>query len=157
MVFKIMYIYDRDWRIFIPPRQEVRIPHIEQHAPYKWKMEQSWIVDVDALHSAQAMSIIFPSFVEYFDRECINFREMPSNKSEKVARIQRFSTLLLEGHPTKLNGMTCHARSENLAFIDSPEDGDVSKKTTASYLISIAEDYINTESLESPGDLWIRI
>ena len=162
MIFRIKYVKDVEWGIYIPPRQEVRITQIEEHGPYRWKFPQAWMIDKEAQTATGALALAYQEFVEFFDRECINFSEIPLTEAEKEVRIQRFSALLMAGHATKLNGMTCMARAENLAFIDSPQNDGLEytnpmKRTYPEHLIETAEDYINSGSKESPGDLWMRI
>jgi hypothetical protein len=156
MIYRIRYTKDIEWAAIIRPKQQIDIPDVVEHMPYRWKMHQSWLVDVDQPNVVRAIHKAYPLFEDYFYTQCINIQEIYLTQLEKDTRIESIETSLKNNGVAKLNWLTCKY-SNNFVWIDSPVDGEVTKKTSIERLMEVATEYINTQSPESPGDTWLRI
>jgi hypothetical protein len=158
VIYRIRYTKNREWAAFIRPRQEVSITKVEEFAPYHHKVEQSWLLDIDEGNIVRAIHEAYPLFKQYFWTEGININEIYMTEYDKEARLAMFSRHLFNKKKAKLNGLNCHLNNdEETVVIYSPETEGPIKQTHVTRVLEIAEEYIFTQSTESPGDLWLKI
>lgn len=159
MIYRIRYTKNREWAAIIRPRQEISEPNVVEMMPYHYKMEQSWLLDMDEGNIVRAIHEAYPLFKQYFWTEGININEIYMTEYDKEARLAMFSRHLLKNNnKVKLNGVAFRLCGDlKTVLIYSPEDCEITKTTDVTRVLKIAEEYISTQSTDSPGELWLKI